>query len=1202
MANAHLSPIVRHIRHLIGAGPCAGMTDGQLLDRFVTDREEAAMEVLVRRYGSLVLGVCRRVLLDVHAAEDVFQAAFLVLVRKAPSLDRRQPLGNWLYTIAYRLALRARASAARRRDCEQKAASLRSETTGRTVSDEVCVALEEELQRLPEKLRTPLVLCYLEGKTNEEAARLLGCPKGSMSWRLAQARELLRERLLNRGFAFPVAGVAGLLTAASVRATVPMALLETTVKAAMWFAGENAMTAGFVSAEAVHLAQGMLKAMLTSKLKFAAAAFLTVSFLGMGGGAALSVQRTASAQSVAAPSARQITPEKPPAKEPAVVDNGERLPDGATARLGTLLFRHGDRIFFVAYGPGGKTLVTASEDGTLRLWDAATGQELRRFDRSEGKKEPASDGVLERVPRMMRGPLPSKGFLVALSRDGKLLAASQGNSVLLWDVATGKKLHQLQMPLQGLQPNVQALIFTPDGKSLVAAGHDRSVVVWDTATGKAVRTVDRKIQNQDGGFIFTVNNSATNAALSPDGNLLACQELDGKQQTISLKVVDLTTGKELPEIKTPVGGAQGLTFSPDGKTLAFGTVQGYVELWDVAAGKELRRLEPEQVSRAQGGCLAFSPDGKTLAAGQGDRSVQLWDVATGKKLRQIGEAAKPDGVRVVVVIRGFQAEPQADLAFSPDGKTLAASRQTSSVHQYDVETGKEVAAVPAGHQTAVSTLWASPDGKTVMTFGRGDAVRVWDLNTGKELRQVPVPNGTTCVTLSPDGSVVAAGGPGSAVELRDTATGKELRKLETNLPGVVALAFSPDGKSFAARGPQSPLIRLFDVATGKESRVIGEEPDTGGEGFKVVRDVSGVLSPMIAFTPAGRALATSGAKNQLCLYDVSSGTKLREFAFAAEQAVEKFVFSPNGRSLATANRDGTLSVYETATGERRCQFGKAADGASRRPVAMVMVNNMVYDVLGTGQDVPVGLTFSQDGRVVAASNTEPAIRLWDTVTGKELGQLQGHQGNVVSLAFAPDGKRLISGSLDTTALLWDVAGSLKSEPPSASLEAKALEAAWADLAGKDAVKAFEAMRQLRSAQAQSAGFLKDHVRPAEPADPQRVARLVADLDDNSFEVRQKATVELEQFGDLAETELRKVLQAGPSLEVQQRVERLLQKLSGQTAGGEMLRELRAVELLESIGGSEARQVLEVLAKGATGARLTKDAQSALDRMARRSVR
>jgi RNA polymerase sigma factor (sigma-70 family) len=255
MAEAHPNPFLHQLRHLLGNVPEAALTDGQLLERFLTNRDETAVEVLVRRYGPLVFGVCRRVLHNTHAAEDAFQATFLVLLRKAPALDRSKPLGNWLYTVAYRLALRARANEARRQHCETEAGLSRTgtEAAASTTSDLV-VALEEELQKLPAKHRAPLVLCYLEGRTNEQAAQILGCPRGSMFARLTQARERLRTCLARRGYAIASAGIATTLGTVAAEAAVPLPLLANTVRAALWFASAEAGTASFVSSQAVTLA------------------------------------------------------------------------------------------------------------------------------------------------------------------------------------------------------------------------------------------------------------------------------------------------------------------------------------------------------------------------------------------------------------------------------------------------------------------------------------------------------------------------------------------------------------------------------------------------------------------------------------------------------------------------------------------------------------------------------------------------------------------------------------------------------------------------------------------------------------------------------------------------------------------------------------------------------------------------------------
>ncbi len=282
MTVAHPDPFLHHLRHLTGNLPAAALTDGQLLERFLAHRDETAVEVLVRRYGPLVFGVCRRVLHDAHTAEDAFQATFLVLMRKAPSLDRARPLGSYLCTVAYRLALRARASEQRRQRCRQQAALGREPAVDPTSSpSDLLVVLEEELHRLPEKHRAPLVLCYLEGKTNEEAAQLLGCPRGSIAARLAQARDRLREGLARRGFVAPAAAIAAALTSAT-RAAVPLPLLDATVRGAAWFAGDTTCVAGSVSAGAVALARRGLREVLLNRIKVAGAVLLVAALLGTG--------------------------------------------------------------------------------------------------------------------------------------------------------------------------------------------------------------------------------------------------------------------------------------------------------------------------------------------------------------------------------------------------------------------------------------------------------------------------------------------------------------------------------------------------------------------------------------------------------------------------------------------------------------------------------------------------------------------------------------------------------------------------------------------------------------------------------------------------------------------------------------------------------------------------------------------------------
>jgi RNA polymerase sigma-70 factor (ECF subfamily) len=204
MNDGPVPTIQRNLRHVLPPRCAGGVTDGELLDRFRHDQDEAAFELLVWRHGPLVLGVCRRVLRRLHDAEDAFQATFLTLARKAGSISRRGSVGSWLYKVAYRLALRARARSAQRSAREQPLGNLAVPSAGLEPGEalswqELGPILDEELAQLPERYRAAFVLCHLQGKTNQEAAELLGCPKGTILSRLSRARERLRHRLRERG-------------------------------------------------------------------------------------------------------------------------------------------------------------------------------------------------------------------------------------------------------------------------------------------------------------------------------------------------------------------------------------------------------------------------------------------------------------------------------------------------------------------------------------------------------------------------------------------------------------------------------------------------------------------------------------------------------------------------------------------------------------------------------------------------------------------------------------------------------------------------------------------------------------------------------------------------------------------------------------------------------------------------------------------
>jgi RNA polymerase sigma factor (sigma-70 family) len=243
-----------------GQRPCpsAEQTDRDLLGRFVQHRDETAFALLVERHGPMVLGVCRRLLGNSHDADDAFQATFLVLVRRADALENPELLGNWLYGVAYRIARKLRAQTGRRRQQERQAASV-APTTEPPTDDawrELRDTLDAELNRLPEKYRLPLVLCYLQGLTNEEAARRLGWPAGSMSYRLARGRELLRERLLGGRGAAPTDFLVLLLALGPGTALLPAHLVADTV------VGATGLAAGQAAATVSGSVRGLVDAAL----------------------------------------------------------------------------------------------------------------------------------------------------------------------------------------------------------------------------------------------------------------------------------------------------------------------------------------------------------------------------------------------------------------------------------------------------------------------------------------------------------------------------------------------------------------------------------------------------------------------------------------------------------------------------------------------------------------------------------------------------------------------------------------------------------------------------------------------------------------------------------------------------------------------------------------------------------------------------
>jgi len=334
MAQRQFGPVLQQIRRLITRPTTEALADGGLLERFAVNQEEAAFETLVQRHGPLVRGVCRRLLHDEHEAEDAFQATFLVLARKAPAIRKRHSVASWLYGVAYRVATKARVRADRRRACALPGPDVATAPTMDTAMRELRQVIDEELSHLPEKYRAPLVLCYLEGKTKDEAALDLGWPSGTVSGRLARARDILRERLTRRGLAFSTGLFVTLMTESTAPAAVPPAL----VVAAMQAATEQVLPAT-VPGGVAELTHEVLRDLAVAKLKFAWKLTAALVLVGLTAGVLCGQAfKTSSPVGPVAPEVGELA--KPAADLPRTFDSTlalvvwQRLADGTNVPLG----------------------------------------------------------------------------------------------------------------------------------------------------------------------------------------------------------------------------------------------------------------------------------------------------------------------------------------------------------------------------------------------------------------------------------------------------------------------------------------------------------------------------------------------------------------------------------------------------------------------------------------------------------------------------------------------------------------------------------------------------------------------------------------------------------------------------------------------------------------------------------------------------
>jgi WD40 repeat protein len=985
--------------------------------------------------------------------------------------------------------------------------------------------LDEELSRLPEKYRAPLVLCYLQDRTNAEAARDLGWPLGSISKRLARGRELLRRRLARRGLTL-AGGAVGVALAADASAAVPPALAGATLKAALSFVAGGA---GAAPSSATVLAHGMLHTLAVARLKVLLTAVLGLA-LALGAGA-LAVRALAPPADEAKPGPVAVAPK--PEAAPARADrHGDPLPLGAVARLGTVRWRNIGLSCCLLFSP-----------------------------------------------------------------DDRVLASVCWDSVILWDTATGRQLHR--WPLAGGRVGGRA--FTSEGKTLLLLDGSGTIGFWDVATGKRVRTLAPPGTGEAARYAY-------GPSISPDGSLLAVEDNSGK-----LLLVDAVSGRVVRILGSGPAGFGGATFAPDGKTVALLGSSQAVELWDVATGnlvRGIKRLPGSPVYE-----LAFAPDGKTLAWGEDDRVV-LADVSRGKVIGHLDAKGRPWSV-----------------SFTPDGKALVSGSAVGTVRVWDLTTRKVRARMDSPSSFA-SGVALSHDGKRVAQgFQDRNNICLWDIATGKELFAEYEGHSDAAYHLafSPDGRALVTGDLGGQVRWWDASTWKPVRTCEAGGYGV---ALAAGGKRFASVEAFQRTLHVRDATKGAESCRVSYPEQEWPYAATFARDGKALVCLGVKHDPGAEPLP----EYRLDVWNAADGKRLRQVplpgfdltALGAFHGGRSLVLTPDGRTVLLGDGSGIIRVCDLEEGKAVLTLAghqNYADALALSADGKVLVSGSLdrsvrlWDLVSAREIATLrghrravaAVAVSADGRLVASADgvrvrndrgtpshrydeegAPHRVLVWDAATGTEVAHFEGHATDVAALVFAPDGRRLVAGLCDSSVLVWD----LTLVPPLSALELPpgGVAALWRDLAGSDAARANRAAWTLATSPDRALAFLKDHVRPTAPSDAQQLRRLITDLDSDQFEVRSAAAKELEDLGDQAAPALRRALAGQPSAEVRKRAEALL---AGRwlVRSPEVLRRLRAIQVLERIGSPEARHVLEELAGGAPAARETREAREALQRLA-----
>ncbi|AWM39633.1 ECF RNA polymerase sigma factor SigW [Gemmata obscuriglobus] len=760
----------------------------------------------------------------------------------------------------------------------------------------------------------------------------------------------------------------------------------------------------------------------------------------------------------------------------------------------------------------------------------------------------------------------------ALSPDGKTIATTSESGLTLLDLATGRRtlwIGNSEGP-NGFQANGSLLAFAPDGKTLyalhapgaVAIAATGSIVGLDPNSGKRLVTFKPppapRGPNQPFDYGYTRLWFPTGSA-----HLVAVRQK-------STVLIDPPTGKEIRSLGF---AAEAASPSPNGLRL-YEVSNNTITAYD-SDGKQARQFEHTAPPEA----IGLDPMGTTLAAADGSEGrIRVWDVATGQVLNNVVVTSKDKELPAITV-----------LAITPDRKTLLVGTQRGVIHRFDIGTGKSLTPIRE-HADWVTGLAFIDEGRTLVSTSWDHRVCRCDLATGKPLRDPGRYSGHLRLDRSRDGKwIVAADGSGR-VELLDAATGQLVRTLQSAGPPASRLAFAPDGKSVAT-AHKDAKIRIWEIESGLLAREIEIAPSPKEQP---------VWFSGLKFAPNSRVVVSSCEPFGTVAFDSATGKRLW-----AEAKYGAVAFHSDGRTLAVGSRDGKLHLMDAATGKSRASapaqdtVNDIAVSPDGRVLATVGHQGLVYlcnPATGEVQKqwqahtqghVAWGASFGPGGIWLATAG-DRTVAIWDVATGTLLRRFEGHTSRAYSVDFAPDGRTVLSSSMDLTGYVWDV------RPAPAPGAPRTTAQLWDDLLGEPA-DAFRAVWLAAADPKAPAVFGEKLPSPRKP-DPERFKKLVGQLADEDFKTREAAEAELTRFGPPALALARTARPGAESPEVRTRLDVLIRSWTEGATSPESWRRRRAVVAMELAGTPAAVELLKRWAADAPGTVLSDAASAAVNRI------